>query len=86
MLEVSIQHGAQAGVFAVLPDDRKDVVLAALSVWSAICASATMRTVIDKIARAELAVDDSEFRLLSMVVGGLTTSRVRQSRGKATVK
>jgi AcrR family transcriptional regulator len=84
VLEDTIQRGAQAGIFAVLPDDRKDVVLAALSVWSAVHGLTML--MIDKIPRAELAVDDMIQKLLSMVAGGLTTSRVKQSRRKVTAK
>jgi AcrR family transcriptional regulator len=84
VLEDTIQRGALEGVFAVLADDRKDVVLAALSVWSAVHGLTML--MIDKIPRAELAVDDMIQKLLSMVVGGLTTSRVKQSRRKETAK
>jgi AcrR family transcriptional regulator len=78
VLEDTIQRGALAGIFAVLADDRKDVVLAALSVWSAVHGLTML--MIDKIPRAELAVDDIIERLLGIVVAGLRHVHTEPSR------
>jgi AcrR family transcriptional regulator len=75
VLEDTIQRGARAGVFAVSPEDRKDVVLAALAVWSAVHGLTML--MIDKIPR-NLAVDEMIEKLLIMMVEGLTTPRARK--------
>ena len=82
VLEDIILRGARSGAFAVSPDNLQDVALAALSVWSA--THGLTMLAIDKIARADLSVDDMIEKLLGMVVAGLRRphpepSRLRQS-------
>lgn len=69
VLEDVILGGARCGVFAVAPDDPRDVALAALAAWSA--AHGLTMLAIDRIPRTDLSVEDMIDRLLRMVVAGL---------------
>jgi AcrR family transcriptional regulator len=69
VLEEVILRGARAGIFAVSPDKPQDLVLTALSVWSA--AHGLTMLMIDKLPQADLMVDDMIERLLRMVVESL---------------
>ena len=69
VLEDAILRGARAGVFAVSPDNPHDVILAAFSAWSAVHGLTML--VIDRIPKAELALDDIMDRLLRMIAAGL---------------
>jgi AcrR family transcriptional regulator len=87
VLEDVILRGGRSGAFAVSPDSLQDVALAALAAWSAVHGLTMMA--IDKIPRADLAVDDMVDRMLGMVVAGLTRDcaepprRRRAARAKA---
>lgn len=78
VLEEVILRGARSGVFAVSPDDAKDLALAALSVWSA--THGLTMLIIDRIPRADLAVDEMIERLLRMVVEGVRRSSPGKGR------
>jgi AcrR family transcriptional regulator len=78
VLEEVILRGARSGAFAVAPDGLQDVALAALSAWSA--AHGLTMLAIDRIPRADLAVDDIIERLLGVVVAGLRHARAEPSR------
>jgi len=69
VLEDAIQRGASSGVLAISADDPQQVVLAALSAWSA--AHGLTMLVIDNIPRKELALDDMIDCLLRMMIDGL---------------
>jgi AcrR family transcriptional regulator len=76
VLEELILRGARSGVFAVSADNPQGVALTALSVWSA--AHGLTMLVIDKIPRADLAVEDIIETLLRMVVVGVRRSNADQ--------
>lgn len=78
VLEDVIQRGARSGVFAVSSDSREDAELAALSTWSA--THGLTMLVIDKIPRADLAVDRMIESLLRMVIEGLRRPGRRVAR------
>ena len=78
VLEDAILRGARAGVFAVSPDNRHDVILAAFSAWSAVHGLTML--VIDRIPKAELALDDMMDRLLRMIAAGLRKPSAERSR------
>jgi AcrR family transcriptional regulator len=99
VLEEVILRGARSGAFAVLPDGpqpdghqsdgdqsdgHQDVALAALSVWST--AHGLTMLVIDKIPRADLAVDDIIERVLGMVVVGLRRGHAEASRQRESAR
>jgi AcrR family transcriptional regulator len=69
ILEDAILRGARAGVFAVAPDQRYDVILAAFAAWSAVHGLTML--VIDRIPKAELSLDDTIDRMMGMVAAGL---------------
>lgn len=81
VLEEVIQAGARGGLFAVAPDDLRDVALAALSVWSA--THGLTMLAIDRISRTDLSVGDMIDRLLRMVVAGLRESAPQDHVGSA---
>ncbi len=78
VLEDAILRGARSGVFAVSPDNRHDVILAAFSAWSAVHGLTML--VIDRIPKAELALDDMMDRLLRMIAAGLRKPSAERSR------
>jgi AcrR family transcriptional regulator len=69
VLEDAILRGARAGVFAVSADNRRDAILAAFAAWSAVHGLTML--VIDRIPKADLALDDMIDRLLRMIAAGL---------------
>src|SRR6202167_2387554 len=69
VLEDAILRGARGGVFAVSPNNPRDVILAAFSAWSAVHGLTML--VIHKIPEAELALDDIIDRVLRMIAAGL---------------
>jgi AcrR family transcriptional regulator len=79
VLEEVILRGARSGVFAVAPDNPKDVALTALSVWSA--THGLTMLVIDKVPPADLSVDAQIERLLRVVIAGLRRPEAK-SRGR----
>jgi AcrR family transcriptional regulator len=78
VLEDAILRGARSGVFAGSPDNRHDVILAAFSGWSAVHGLTML--VIDRIPKAELALDDMMDRLLRMIAAGLRKPSAERSR------
>ena len=78
VLEDAILRGARAGVFAVSPDNPHDVILAGFSAWSAVHGLTML--VIDRIPKAELALDDIMDRLLRMIAAGLRKPSAERSR------
>jgi AcrR family transcriptional regulator len=84
VLEEVILRGALSGVFAVSPENPRDLALTALSVWSA--AHGLTMLVIDRFPRADLLVDDIIERLLRMVIEGLRRSCSTQPLKKGRVK
>jgi AcrR family transcriptional regulator len=84
VLEEVIQHGALSGVFAVSPEDPRDLALTALTFWSA--AHGLTMLVIDRFPQADLSVDDLIERLLRMVIDGLRLSCSTQPLKKGGVK
>jgi AcrR family transcriptional regulator len=82
VLEDAILRGARAGVFAVSPDNTRDLILAAFAAWSAVHGLTML--VIDRIPKAELPFDDMIDRLLRMVAAGLLTPGAEPSRGAGT--
>ena len=69
ILEDAILRGGRAGAFAVSPDSRHDVILAAFAAWSAVHGLTML--VIDRIPKAELSLNEMIDRLLGMVTAGL---------------
>jgi AcrR family transcriptional regulator len=77
ILENVILRGARTGAFAASLDSPNDVILAALSAWSAV--HGLMMLMIDNIPRAELSHEDMIETLLEMIIRGL-----RQPRSEST--
>jgi AcrR family transcriptional regulator len=73
VLEDVILRGARAGVFDVSPDNPRELALVALAVWSG--THGLTMLVIDRITRADLAVDEMIENLLRMVLGGVRRAR-----------
>src|ERR1700678_2543169 len=69
VLEDAILRGARGGVFAVSPNNPRDVILAAFSAWSAVHGLTML--VIDRIPKSELSLDDMIDPLLRMRARGL---------------
>lgn len=69
ILEDAVLRGARTGVFAVAPDRRHDVLLAAFAVWSAVHGLTML--VIDRIPKTELSLDEMIDRMVRMVAAGL---------------
>jgi AcrR family transcriptional regulator len=85
VLEEVVLHGARSGAFAVSPENRQDLALTAISVWSA--THGLTMLVIDRIPRADLLLDDMIERMLRMVVRGLRqpgAQRLGEAAGDAT--
>jgi AcrR family transcriptional regulator len=69
VLEDIIVRGARAGVFAISTDDKQEIALTTLSVWSA--AHGLTMLIIDNRAGPDLATQDMIERLMRLQVGGL---------------
>jgi AcrR family transcriptional regulator len=78
VLEDAVLRGARSGVFAVSPDNQRDVILAAFAAWSAVHGLTML--VIDRIPKAELSLDAMIDRLLRMVVEGLRRPPAKRTR------
>src|SRR5262249_50910094 len=82
VLQEVILRGARAGVFAVSPDDPKELALAALSAWSPVHGLTMLA--IDRIPGADLPVEDMIKWQLRTVAIGLRQPRAEPSRQAAS--
>jgi AcrR family transcriptional regulator len=81
VLQDVILCGARAGVFAVSPDDPRDLALAALSTWSPVHGLTMLA--IDRIPGADLPADDMIEWQLRMVATGLRQPQAEPRRQAA---
>jgi AcrR family transcriptional regulator len=69
VLDEIILRGAESGAFAVSPQSKSELAIAALSVWSAVHGLTLL--IIDELTGSELTVDTLVARLLRLLIDGL---------------
>lgn len=69
VLEHIIERGAQTGAFALSPDDRRGLAIAALAAWSAVHGLTGL--VIDNLARPPIPIDQLAQGVAKTVIDGL---------------